>query len=328
MDPDLVPEEVPGTLPEAPARAPDLKAPPLAGLEVIRRALDPRSCAADIEGVVRSDVALSQRLLRIANSAFYRRGYPIQTVREAVVHLGFHELRRVALTTSVQDFMQGGFAPGFDRHGFFVHCLAVASLSQALSETLGHEDPPVAFAAGLLHDIGKNFFDQHYPEPFGKALRWAASGGTSLVEAERRVFTRDVHPRLRDHAAMGRWALQAWELPATFIEVAGRHHDEPGSGADFLVQVVQCADVLAQNLGLGASGNGAAPGWHDEFSALGLSALDLVDAIGEGVKTAQRMGEVAGETLDISGVELFCAGVVAEPPDADQDEDDLRVGHG
>ena len=332
MEPELSPGIVPDTLPEAPEQAPDLKAQPLVGLEVVRRALDPRSSAADIEEVVRTDVALSQRLLRVANSAFYRRGYPIQTVREAVVHLGFQELRRVAVTTSVMDFMTSGFAPGFDRRAFFVHCLATASVAQELSEMLGYEDPPVAFVGGLLHDVGKTFFDQHYAESFGKALRWAAADSIPLFEAERRVFGKEVHDRFRDHAAMGQWALRTWGLPEGFVQVAGQHHDEQGEHPDFLVDVVQCADVLVQNLGLGASGNGALPEWSARFAALRLSADQLLGAVQQGVQTAQRMAGVVGETLDVAGVDAFCSGIgelVADgPEELAAEEDDRRVGHG
>jgi putative nucleotidyltransferase with HDIG domain len=328
MDPELSPGRLCETLPDAPAQVPDIKAPPLVGLEVIRRALDPKCNAADIESVVRTDVALTQRLLRVANSAYYRRGYPIQTVREAVVHLGFQELRRVAVTTSVQDFMTAGFAPGFDRHAFFVHSLAVASLAQELSTALGYEDPPVAFVAGLLHDVGKNFFDQHYPEPFGKSLRWAGAEHLQLFEAEQRVFGKEVHDRFRDHAAMGMWALRAWNLPESFAQVAGHHHDPAGTSPDFLVEVVQCANGLAQNLGLGASGNGALPEWSAGTAAMRLTADRLIAVIQEGILTTQRMCELVGETADVSGVEAFCAGIGSAAEDPGAEDDDLRVGHG
>ena len=203
----------------------DLKALPFVGFEVVRLALDPDTSVPRLEAVIQTDVALTQRLLRVANSAYYGRGYPVQSIREAVVHLGLSELRRITVTTSVLDFMADGLTPEFDRHGFFVHCLSVGAISQEIADALGYEDPPIAFVAGLLHDVGKTFFDQHYPETFGKALRLARSERMSLRDAERAVFAREVHPLLADHAAMGRWALRSWKLPEVFADVAGRHHE-------------------------------------------------------------------------------------------------------
>lgn len=292
-------------IPDAPQGAPDLQALPMVGLEVIRRALDPRCSVTDLESIIRTDVALTQRLLRVANSAYYRRTYPAQTVREAVIHLGLNELRRVAVTTSVLDFMTSGAAEGFDREGFFLHCLTVGALSQELSSVLGFEDPPIAFVAGLLHDVGKTFFDQHYPEPFGRSLALAQAQEIPLFAAEREVFSKDVHPTLRDHTAMGRWALKAWNLPEAFCEVAGRHHAGPGENSSFLVDVVRSADAIAQNLPVGSSGNGCQPDWLGSTIALGLAPEDLVGAVQNAVETAARMGEVGGIAFERGGPDEF-----------------------
>jgi putative nucleotidyltransferase with HDIG domain len=318
----------PEAAPDLRLEAGDLKTLPLVGLEVLRRAFNPRSNAADIESIVHTDVALTQRLLRVANSALYRRTHPVHTVREAVVHLGLTELRRIVITTSVLDIMSKGLTRDFDRRGFFVHCLGVAAISQELSDALGFEDPPVAFVAGLLHDVGKTFFDQHYPEPFGKALALARTAHLPLLEAERRIFPQEVHPTLSDHTAMGRWALRAWKLPETLAEVAGRHHETPGPDMPFLVQVVQCSDALAQNLGLGRSGNGCNPVWPVDFESLGLDARELLEVIQESLDSCALLGEVAGVPIVADSAEAFCSTLASgTAEDEGLDEDDLRIGH-
>src|SRR5262249_53966899 len=136
------------------------------------------------------------------------------------------------------------------------------------------------------------------PEPFGKALEIARVEKLPLLEAERRVFPEAVHPRFRDHAAMGRWAMQAWNLPATLSDVAGRHHEPPSPGLPFLVRIVQCADALAHNLSLGASGNGKAPEWTWQFDDLGLDPDEFAEVVTEGLETFSRMTEIAGCPLN------------------------------
>ena len=308
---------------------PDLKALPFVGFEVVRLALDPNASTSRLQSVIQTDVALTQRLLRVANSAFYRRGYPVQTVREAVVHLGLTELRRITITTSVLDFMSDGLTPEFDRRGFFVHCLAVGALSQSLSEALGYEDPPIAFVAGLLHDVGKTFFDQHYPEPFGKALRIARTERISLLEAERRVFAEELHPRLADHAAMGRWAQQSWRLPAVFADVAGRHHEDPVGNADLLVRIVQCADAVARHLELGSSGCGDSAPWPMDLLSPLLAGAPLVEAIQSALELTRRMGEVGGVKINCPQADaLYAALMSGGSEEEDEGEADLRLGHG
>ena len=328
MEPQPEFPQGPETPPDLRLEPGDLKTIPLVGIEVLRRAFNPRSNAADIESIVRTDVALTQRLLRVANSALYRRTYPVHTVREAVVHLGLTELRRIVITTSVLDIMSKGLTRDFDRRGFFVHCLGVAAISQELSEALGFEDPPVAFVAGLLHDVGKTFFDQHYPEPFGKALALARNSHITILDAERRIFPAEVHPTLSDHTAMGRWALRAWKLPETLAEVAGRHHEAPGPDVPFLVQVIQCADALAHNLGLGQSGNGCGPVWPVQFEALGLDGRDMVEVIQESLDSCALLGEVSGVPVVAQSAEAFCSTLLSGTgEDEGLDEGDLRIGH-
>jgi hypothetical protein len=131
---------------------------------------------------------------------------------------------------------------------------------------------------------------------------------------------------------MGQWALRTWGLPESFAQVAGHHHDVTGASPDFLVEVVQCADALVQNLGLGATGNGTLPEWNTGTAALRISVDRLLRVIQEGIQTAQRMGEVVGEMVDASGVEAFCAGIGVATADGAEDavaeEDDRHVGHG
>ncbi len=306
----------------------DLKALPFVGFEVVRLALDPDTSVPRLESVIQTDVALTQRLLRVANSAFYSRGYPVQSVREAVVQLGLTELRRITVTTSVLDFMADGLTPEFDRHAFFIHCLAVGSLSQEICEALGYEDPPIAFVAGLLHDVGKTFFDQHYPETFGKALRLAHRERLSLRDAERAVFAKEVHPLLADHAAMGRWALRSWKLPEVFAEVAGRHHEDALGHQDTLIQVVHCADLITRHLGLGSSGCGDEADWPSALATLGLPMEDLIGAIREGIETAGRMGDVAGIKINCPSPEALYAALAMQGQAGEEGEPEVRFGHG
>ena len=63
---------------------------------------DPTSCAADLGQVIEKDQALTSRLLRLANSAFY--GFPgkIETVSRAVSIIGFKQLQELVLAMSVR----------------------------------------------------------------------------------------------------------------------------------------------------------------------------------------------------------------------------------
>ena len=57
-------------------------------LQIIKRAGDPSTTASDIAAILREDQALSARVLKIANSAFYGLPRQIGSIKSAVLLLG------------------------------------------------------------------------------------------------------------------------------------------------------------------------------------------------------------------------------------------------
>lgn len=65
----------------------------LAVLQVLAKLQDPRADAEDIEALISQDVALSYKLLRYINSAFFAFPKKIESLRQAVVYLGMQAIR-------------------------------------------------------------------------------------------------------------------------------------------------------------------------------------------------------------------------------------------
>ncbi|MBM4415119.1 MAG: HDOD domain-containing protein [Chloroflexi bacterium] len=82
---------------------------PLAAVatRVIALAEDERFSAHELATTLASDQALSAKLSRLTNSAYY--GFPrrVSTVRDAVVLLGFRQVRQAALATRLVDALRG-----------------------------------------------------------------------------------------------------------------------------------------------------------------------------------------------------------------------------
>src|SRR3972149_2030678 len=69
--------------------------------EVLRLARDERSTADDLARVLLNDPALTVRVLRIANSAYYGGGRQIGTMSQAVMTLGVRQITALTLSASV-----------------------------------------------------------------------------------------------------------------------------------------------------------------------------------------------------------------------------------
>ena len=83
----------------------DIPALPQVAVRVIKLTEDPDSTAHDINNVLNQDQAITARVLKMANSAFY--GFPrrIGSVTDAIILLGFRTLRSIVMAASVSDML-------------------------------------------------------------------------------------------------------------------------------------------------------------------------------------------------------------------------------
>ena len=113
--------------------------------------------ASDIAGTISTDPALSSKILKVANSAYYGFSQEILSLKLAMPLLGRTMVRSLALSIGViQSLPSNRKSPNFSDKGLWIHGLAVATLMQELGKRFkngGNADH--FFITGLLHDIGK-----------------------------------------------------------------------------------------------------------------------------------------------------------------------------
>ena len=203
----------------------------------------PDSSADDAAALIEMDPALTGKMLRIANSAFYGMSRSISSVSSAVVILGFNTIRTLVLSASlVGVFGKESGNPRFDLERFWLHSITCALCCRALVRPLLHTrmmDPESAFCAGLLHDVGKLVFNQFADNDYGRVCESATTGRVPLLDAERAILG-------SDHARLGRVIADKWGLPLD-LEHCMVHHHAPNESevARDLVTVVHIADWMA-----------------------------------------------------------------------------------
>ena len=163
------------------------------------------------------DQALVARVMRVANSPFFGLSGQIGSISEAVLVLGFSNLRGLVTAAAIIN----AFPPaekGFDWMAFWRHSIATAVCAKVLAKHAGL-NPESAFTAGLLHDIGKLVLGVHFPEVFAQACRFDFDGDTTAesLQAERAALG-------FDHAALGGELARRWHFPATIQQAIGLHH--------------------------------------------------------------------------------------------------------
>lgn len=195
--------------------------------------------------VIESDSVLTLRVLRVVNSAAFGCQQHINSIDQAVVLLGFKQLRELCVGLQViRGLGQEGDNEQFNRAELWKHSLGTAVAAKLLEEHLTGVSDPGLFVTGLLCNVGRVILDQFFTEEFGEALRVADEEGIRLTDAEQQV----VHAT---HAQVGYWAVLAWGLDETMATTIRDHH---GPGGNHKVDIVNVAYVLTQALGFGAPG--------------------------------------------------------------------------
>ncbi|HWR82145.1 MAG TPA: HDOD domain-containing protein [Candidatus Deferrimicrobium sp.] len=209
--------------------------------EVLRVAKDEDSSAQDLAEVLRRDPSLTAKILRVVNSPFYGAGRNISSVRQAVVTLGMRAVMAIALSTSIYD-LTDKWATAINRIRFWRHSLEVAVTSRMIAEAIGYRPAEEAFVSGLLHDIGLLVLEKAFPQEFQNL--WKDEEPTvTLAEREERIWA-------TNHARVGQFLLEQWNLPSAICEAIGRHHDDFSSpehdNRSRLALCVALANLLSQ----------------------------------------------------------------------------------
>jgi putative nucleotidyltransferase with HDIG domain len=200
---------------------------------------------------INRDQGLAARVLRVANSAFY--GFPgrIGSINEAVVVLGFHAVRSLALASGIISQFSPTEGRTFDRLAFWQHAIGTGVAARVLANVVGRNTEE-AFAAGLLHDVGKLVLDAHFHDDFGAVLNYLKDHDVTMLEAEKTVLG-------LDHAAIGYEVARQWRFPAP-IQEAIRDHQHPDLQAPcLLTDIVHVANVLTHALDIGNGGDDIVP---------------------------------------------------------------------
>jgi len=199
-------------------QAPEAVMLPSTATAILQKSSQPDTSAVEIADLLKSDQALSARVLKVANSAFYGLPRQIASIDNAVVLLVQKTIRNLVLTATMSGMGARGVAGyGIPRGGLFDHAIVVAQSAQALSTQTNRAVPAEAYTAGLLHDIGKVVLGEHVENRVGAIIDIAESEGCSFAEAERRLLG-------INHAEVGAVLAEKWGLPDFLVGAIRSHH--------------------------------------------------------------------------------------------------------
>lgn len=186
------------------------------------------------------DQALAAKTLRLANSSFYGMAREVATIEQAIAILGFRTVRSLATTAALMSALAGNAATRSNALPFWRHSIAVAICARELASRL-HLNPEQAYAAGLLHNIGRLVLVTQFASQYECTMAHRAEHDCSLFEAEQAVLG-------LDHAAVGQALAQYWKFPLELQQAVAFHHASIIIGQPSLLVVIYAANAITHAL--------------------------------------------------------------------------------
>jgi HD-like signal output (HDOD) protein len=194
---------------------------------------------ADIEQAISHDPALTARLLRMVNSAYFGLAVEISTVSRAINLLGTQQVHDLVLATSVTQTFQKIPEEVMDMQSFWRRSVYCAAASRQLAAACNVLDSDRLFVAGLLSDIGHLVMYQVIPDLSLECI----------TKAKERELPIDImeHKLLGfDYAMVGAELLHQWNLPMSLSEPV-KFHLHASNSIEYPLEtaIVHIASLLA-----------------------------------------------------------------------------------
>lgn len=190
------------------------------------------------------DVALTNKLLRVVNTAHFARGAPIGTVSRAVMLVGFNGIRNMALSLVLLEHMRDKAHAALLKEEF-LRSLMAAAIASEISRERGESEE--AFLGALFQNLGRLLSEYYFPKEAGeiRALTARAQAVSESVASQKVLGI--------SYEALGDGIGRIWNLPDNIRSCMRKPsgappNTSPVSPVERLRWVAQVANDVADTL--------------------------------------------------------------------------------
>jgi HD-like signal output (HDOD) protein len=224
----------------------DLPPMPPVAARVLALMREDKSTARDLAALISSDPAVTARIIKIANSAFYSLPRQVKTLDHAIVVLGEKVLRSLVMLACLKGLNKSF---GTVERLLWEDAVGCAAAARLVARRLGCADSEEAFLGGLFRNLGKLVMNNMDAPRYQDMMEEAGHGDLPLDQLERRYFP-------FPHMLIGAAVLAKWKFPENLTYVVRYYNDPVGvadgsSGLNGLMAAVNLADDFCRRLGIG-----------------------------------------------------------------------------
>lgn len=198
------------------------------------------ACADKLSKVILRDFALTSKLLRLVNSAFYgTRSSEITSVSQAVVFLGLEQIRMTANSLMFFGHLKGDSRALKDS---LIRSFMSGLIARHLAREIYLPQPEEAFISGLCQNLGENLAIYYFPDEFADIEEMRAEQHLGKCAASRGVLG-------VSYAELGAAVARTWHLPESIVAAIRGLPAGPLQQPDNMDEALRDAAIFANELG-------------------------------------------------------------------------------
>ena len=206
---------------EAVLASKDLPTLPIIATKLLNLTAKEETTLTDIAKLVSQDMALSSKILRVANSSFYSFPQQISSINQAVSILGINAVRSLVLSFSFLSMRENNRSPLFNFEQFWEHSLIGAAAAKLIMEQKSGTDTEETFLCGLLKNIGRLILASTLPSQYEQVLQRLAESKNDPNQDECALEQELLGI---SHTEIGYEVAKRWGFPESLLLPIKYHH--------------------------------------------------------------------------------------------------------
>ena len=212
---------------------------------------DDKTSSEDLAAFISKDQAMVNKILKIANSAYYGLSRKVSSLSHAITIIGFNEVTNLTIGLNVFSIFQKlGVRGILNMKDLWLHSIGCALISKKIAKKTGKSNVEQCFLSGLLHDMGKVILAVYFSEEYNSVLRDAN-------ESQSPLHLKEIEKLGLDHAMIAGMLMEQWNFPDSIAIPCRFHHNSSACPSSYRTQAIEIeiANNLCHRAEIGRSGN-------------------------------------------------------------------------
>lgn len=200
----------------------DLPSPPELLMSIRQLGANPNTTTNDIADLVKHDVNISGRLIKVANCALFSSRHPVSTVQAAITRLGQKKVQSLVTGLVIGQQIMRNKTKGLESfcQQAWQNSNAVAAWCYVIAKKKTQLDPEQALLAGIVHNIGA------LPLTLKLNTIPALKDDPKILSLVANVVIPKLYPRA------GQLIMQSWHFSPEMMVVATEHLNINRAGSE------------------------------------------------------------------------------------------------